>query len=161
MGVNLRGKIVAGRFRALSPIVVVILVELLPGCLLPGHVPAEKSSSRAICNHGTYRHIPGDFPEYGPPQTLYVGTTPDGIGSVYRVEAPAPSVTEFYVNGGGQLNYVFQLQGDLIDPARLLWREDSDANCRGTLTVKTDPANSAFTLYAAEPSDAAFAMKGG
>ena len=150
----------SARFRALSPIVVVILVELLPGCSLPGHRGPETPSSRAICNHGTYRHIPGDFPEYGPPQTLYVGTTPDGIGSVYRVEAPAPSVTAFYVNGAGQLNYIFQLQGDSMDPARMLWREESDANCRGTLTVKTDPADSAFTLYAAEPSDAAFAMKG-
>lgn len=160
MGDHLRGRIVAGRLRALSPIVAVILVELLPGCSLPGHGAAETPSSRAICNHGTYRHIPGDFPEYGPPETLYVGTMPDGIGSVYRVEAPAPSVTAFYVNGAGQLNFIFQLQGNLMDPARLLWREQSDANCRGTLTVQTDPANSAFTLYAAEPSDAAFAMKG-
>lgn len=150
----------AWRFRALSPIAVLILVELLSGCVLPGHGTAEPPSSRAICNHGAYRHIPGDFPEYGPPQTVYVGAMPDGIGSVYRVEAPAPSVTAFYVTGAGQLNYVFQLQGDSTDPARLLWREQSDANCRGTLEVMTDPADSAFTLYAAEPSDAAFAMKG-
>lgn len=160
LGDQLRGKIATGRFRALSLIVVAILIELLPGCSLPGHGAPRTPSSRAICNHGTYRHIPGDFPEYGPPQTVYVGTMPDGIGSVYRVEAPAPWVTAFYVNGAGQLNYVFQLQGELMDPARLLWREGSDANCRGTLTVKTDPADSTFTLYAAEPSDAAFAMKG-
>lgn len=150
----------ARRFRAVIAIVAFVLVELLPGCSLPGHGAAATPSPRAICNHGTYRHIPGDFPEYGPPQTVYVGTMPDGIGSVYRVEAPAQSVTAFYVNGAGQLNYIFQLQGHSMDPARLLWREESDANCRGTLTVKTDPANSEFTLYAAEPSDAAFAMKG-
>ena len=58
----------------------------------------------------------------------------------------------------GQLNFVFQLQGNSTDPAHMLWREQSDYNCRGILDVKTDPANYDFTIYSAEPSDAAFAI---
>jgi hypothetical protein len=112
----------------------------------------------AVCSHGTYKHIPGDFPEYGPPQTEYVGTTADGTGSVFRVGAPVYPVVAFYINGAGQENYTFQLQGTSLSPATLLWREQSDFNCRGTLDVKTDPANPSFTLYAAEPSATAFAM---
>ena len=130
-------------------------------CALPGHsgAPAAShgSSAHAICNRGTYLHIPGDFPEYGPPQTLYVGTTPDGHGSVFRVEAPAPTVTYFYAAGAGQVNYVFELRTIATDGAHLLWREQSDFNCRGTMTVQTDPADGAYTIYSAEPADAAYA----
>lgn len=138
-----------------GPALVAIAI-LVASCQVLPPVAKASPTPHAICNRGTYRHIPGDFPEYGPPQTLYVGSTPDGIGSVYRVEAPAAYVTAFYVNGGGQLNYVFVLQGDSVDPASLLWREQSDFDCRGTLTVETDPADQFFTLYAAEPADAAF-----
>jgi len=117
-------------------------------CALPGHsgAPAAShgSSAHAICNRGTYLHIPGDFPEYGPPQTLYVGTTPDGRGSVFRV-------------GAGQVNYVFQLRTIDTAGAHLLWREQSDFNCRGTMTVQTDPADGAYTIYSAEPADVAYA----
>ena len=130
-------------------------------CALPGGLGAphtsQGSSAHAICNRGTYVHIPGDFPEYGPPQTLYVGTTPDGHGSVFRVEAPAPTVTYFYAAGAGQVNYEFQLLTIATDGAHLLWREQSDFNCRGTMTVQTDPADGAFTIYSAEPADAAYA----
>ena len=130
-------------------------------CALPGHsgAPAAShgSSAHAICNRGTYLQIPGDFPEYGPPQTLYVGTTPDGRGSVFRVEAPAPTVTYFYAAGAGQVIYVFQLRTIDTAGAHLLWREQSDFNCRGTMTVQTDPADGAYTIYSAEPADAAYA----
>jgi hypothetical protein len=134
---------------------------LCASCALPGGPGAPTtshgSSAHAICNRGTYVHIPGDFPEYGPPQTLYVGTTPDGHGSVFRVQAPAASVTYFYAAGAGQVNYVFHLQTIATDGAHLLWREQSDFNCRGTMTVQTDPADGAFTIYSAEPADAAYA----
>jgi len=80
------------------------LTLVFVGCALPGGSGAppasQGGSAHAICNRGTYLHIPGDFPEYGPPQTLYVGTTPDGHGSVFRVEAPAASVTYFLRRGG-------------------------------------------------------------
>ena len=76
-------------------------------CALPGGSGAppasQGSSAHAICNRGTYLHIPGDFPEFGPPQTLYVGTTPDGHGSIFRVEAPPATVTYFYAAGAGRL----------------------------------------------------------
>jgi hypothetical protein len=137
------------------------LTLLCMSCALPGGSGAPTtshgSSAHAICNRGTYVHIPGDFPEYGPPQTLYVGTTPDGHGSVFRVQAPAASVTYFYAAGAGQVNYVFHLQTIDTDGAHLLWREQSDFNCRGTMTVQTDPADGAYTIYSAEPSDAAYA----
>jgi hypothetical protein len=133
--------------------IVLVTVGCVPGTPTPGH----QSAAHAICNHGTYDHIPGDFPEYGPPQTLYVGTTPDGHGSVFRVQAQAPSVALFFANGAGQINYVFLLQGTSTDPASLLWREQSDFNCRGTMSVQTDPADPGYTIYSAEPSDAAYA----
>lgn len=117
---------------------------------------AHQGPLRAVCNKGAYVHIPGDFPEYGPPQTLYVGATPDGIGSVFRVRASGTAVALFYANGAGQLNYVFQLQGHSTDPAHFLWREQSDFNCRGTMTVETDPASFQYAIYSAEPADAAF-----
>ncbi|TMC89840.1 MAG: hypothetical protein E6J12_08650 [Chloroflexi bacterium] len=139
---------------------VLALTMIAGACQLPGgrssSHPAQSAAGKATCNRGTYRHIPGDFPEFG--STIFVGTTPDGIGSVYRVQAAAPNVTDFYMNGAGQLNYVFQLLGNSTDPAHLLWREQSDYNCRGTLDVKTDPADYDFTLYSAEPSDAAYAI---
>ncbi|HKV89067.1 MAG TPA: hypothetical protein VJT78_13820 [Candidatus Dormibacteraeota bacterium] len=140
---------------------IVAFVVLIGTCQSPPvastHSASPQAVAHSICSHGAYRHMPGDFPEYGPPQTLYVGTTPDGIGSVYRVQASGWQVSEFYIAGAGQLNYVFSLQGSSIDPATLLWREQSDFNCRGTLNVETDPSNSFFTVYAAEPSDAAYA----
>ena len=103
-------------------------------------------------------HIPGDFPEYGPPQTLYVGTTPSGHGSVFRVGAPADSVIYFYANGAGQVNYLFYVQSDLPGMADLLWREQSDYRCRGTLAIQPDPADATYTLYTAEPSAAAYSF---
>ena len=132
----------------------------LAACQVPGPRPTPSPSpgGQAICAQGRYKHLPGDFPEFGPPQTLYVGTTPDGIGSVFRVLAPAPNVTLFYMDGAGQLNYVFELQGNATDPGHLLWREQSDYNCRGTMDVKTDPADFNFTLYSAEPSNEAYAL---
>jgi hypothetical protein len=90
---------------------------------------------------------------------LYVGTTPSGHGSVFRVLAPADSVTYFYANGAGQLNYVFRLQTDSADAARLLWREQSDFQCRGTLVIQPDPADLDYTLYAAEPSRDAYSLR--
>ena len=147
--------------RRSAGILAVLAFTVVTGaCQLPGgrssSHPSQGAAGNAICNRDTYRHIPGDFPEFGP--TTFVGTTPDGIGSVYRTQAPAPNVTDFYMNGAGQLNFVFQLQGNSTDPAHMLWREQSDYNCRGILDVKTDPANYDFTIYSAEPSDAAFAI---
>src|SRR5690348_8777727 len=135
-----------------------ILALVSVGCAPGSPATSHGSSAHAICNRGTYVHIPGDFPEYGPPQTLYVGTTPDGHGSVFRVQASAASVTYFYAAGAGQVNYVFHLQTITTEGAHLLWREQSDFNCRGTMTVQTDPADGAFTIYTAEPADAAYAF---
>jgi hypothetical protein len=137
------------------------LALICVSCVLPGgpggaHT-SHGSSAHAICDRGTYLHIPGDFPEYGPPQTLYVGTTPDGHGSVFRVQAPVADVTYFYAAGAGQVNYLFELRTIDTDGAHLLWREQSDFNCRGTMTAQTDAADSAYTIYTAEPADAAYA----
>ncbi len=146
--------------RTLAAAASLALTLLCVSCVLPGgsHASAtsQPSKSRAICNQGTYEHLPGDFPEYGPPQTLYVGTAPDGHGSVFRVQAPAASVTYFYAAGAGQVNYLFELQTIARDGAHLLWREQSDFNCRGTMSVQTDPADGAFTIYSAQPADAAY-----
>jgi hypothetical protein len=65
-------------------------------------------------------------------------------------------VTYFYAAGGGQVNYVFELRTISTDGAHLLWREQSDFNCRGTMSVQTDPADGAYTIYSAEPADAAY-----
>ncbi len=146
--------------RTLAAAASVALTLLSVSCVAPGgsgaSATSQASKPRAICNQGTYDHIPGDFPEYGPPQTFYVGTTPDGHGSVFRVQAPAYSVTYFYAAGAGQINYVFELQTIASDGAHLLWREQSDFKCRGTMSVQTDPADGAFTIYSAQPADAAY-----
>ncbi|HET9052402.1 MAG TPA: hypothetical protein VFO60_11930 [Candidatus Dormibacteraeota bacterium] len=111
---------------------------------------------RAVCSSGTYRHIPGDYPEFGPPQTMGVGSAPDGIGSVFRVRASAQSVVAFYEHGAGQLNYVFKPRGGGGDPGQLWWWEQTDTNCRGTLDIAADPADGSYTLYSATLSDSAF-----
>src|SRR5438034_8838434 len=85
---------------------------------------------------------------------------PDGHGSVFRVEAPAATVTYFYAAGAGQVNYVFELRTIDTAGAHLLWREQSHFNCRGTMTVQTDPADGAYTIYSAEPADAAYSNRG-
>jgi len=139
---------------------IVAVIVLLSACQPPfgPQQHPRPTPVQAICNHGTYNHIPGDFPEYGPPQTLYVGTTPSGHGSVFRVRAPADSVTNFYANGAGQVNYIFYVQTASTNPARLLWREQSDFQCRGTLVIQSDPADPDYTIYAAEPSTAAYSF---
>jgi hypothetical protein len=138
-----------------------LAVLFLSACSPPigGQSRALSSPSpQAICNHGTYVHIPGDFPEFGPPQTLYVGTTPSGHGSVFRVGAQADSVIYFYANGAGQVNYVFYVQSEAPNTALLLWREQSDFKCRGTLAIQPDPADADYTIYSVEPSTAAYSF---
>jgi hypothetical protein len=66
-------------------------------------------------------------------------------------------VTYFYAAGAGQTNYVFELLTISTDGAHMLWREQSDFNCRGIMGVQTDPADGAYTIYSAEPADAAYA----